>query len=380
MGMVRLLLALSVVMAHASPIFGQGLVGGRAAVQCFFVISGFYITMILNQDYRNASLFYLNRALRIYPTYFVVMAFMLVLNWHSGPDPMAWVSPFTQAVRFLINGTLFFQDTIIFTGIGQGGHLHWAKSFTDYSSPGHGLLIIPPAWSISIELMFYLIAPFIVRRIPALLALFAASIAVRVLTYTYVSASDPWTYRFVGSEMAWFALGGLSYHLMQRFPALFARKWLGWIVTALFIYAMTRFSLFVHWWSLSPLMKPLAFVQEPERDLTCYTFILLTALALPFLFSTFRNIRSDRFLGDLSYPVYLCHMFVIRSLNETGAAYSTLDINIRSLITVLCACLMAAGLFLLVDRPVEILRQRIRRKARQPVEVTAPPSPALLTT
>jgi len=41
MGILRLLLALSVITAHAGPIFGLTSVGGVMAVETFFMISGF---------------------------------------------------------------------------------------------------------------------------------------------------------------------------------------------------------------------------------------------------------------------------------------------------------------------------------------------------
>ena len=48
MGLLRLILAISVVIWHSSPIFGISLVGGQAAVQAFYIISGFYMALILN--------------------------------------------------------------------------------------------------------------------------------------------------------------------------------------------------------------------------------------------------------------------------------------------------------------------------------------------
>ena len=51
MGLIRTLLAISVVLAHSSPIFGIKLVGGQVAVQAFYMISGFYMTLVLNEKY-----------------------------------------------------------------------------------------------------------------------------------------------------------------------------------------------------------------------------------------------------------------------------------------------------------------------------------------
>jgi peptidoglycan/LPS O-acetylase OafA/YrhL len=77
MGTIRLLLALSVVIAHAVPLFGLTLVGGKLAVQSFFVISGFYMSLILSEKYPSGVagtwLFYGNRFLRIYPLYWIAL-------------------------------------------------------------------------------------------------------------------------------------------------------------------------------------------------------------------------------------------------------------------------------------------------------------------
>ena len=49
MGIIRFLLAISVVIAHTSSVYGFKLVGGQIAVQAFYMISGFYMTLILNE-------------------------------------------------------------------------------------------------------------------------------------------------------------------------------------------------------------------------------------------------------------------------------------------------------------------------------------------
>src|SRR5262245_24984807 len=80
MGTIRLLLALSVVLNHSEPLplTGNELVGGKVAVQCFFIISGFYMAMILNNGYTHLPNFYFNRFIRIFPTYWLVLALTLI--------------------------------------------------------------------------------------------------------------------------------------------------------------------------------------------------------------------------------------------------------------------------------------------------------------
>ena len=59
MGFIRLLLAVSVVSSHAGVHPFLSLVGGTVAVKTFFIISGFYIAMIIN-NYKDNTSFYIS--------------------------------------------------------------------------------------------------------------------------------------------------------------------------------------------------------------------------------------------------------------------------------------------------------------------------------
>ena len=72
MGILRTLLALSVVLDHLGGGATNQLVGGRLAVQLFYVISGFLISYVLTgtDRYQGATgHFYANRLLRLFPVY-----------------------------------------------------------------------------------------------------------------------------------------------------------------------------------------------------------------------------------------------------------------------------------------------------------------------
>ncbi len=85
MGTLRFILALSVAYGHlAVPL---SFPTADVAVQSFFVISGFYMALVLNEKYGAGSywLFVSNRLLRLWPTYFVVLILSLGVadNWQS---------------------------------------------------------------------------------------------------------------------------------------------------------------------------------------------------------------------------------------------------------------------------------------------------------
>jgi peptidoglycan/LPS O-acetylase OafA/YrhL len=98
MGTVRTLLAISVLITHSELLFGVRLLNGDMAVTCFYIISGFLITLILNEKYAITKVFYINRALRIYVPYFAALAFSIVVFMlidNPNHDP---TSTYSQAV------------------------------------------------------------------------------------------------------------------------------------------------------------------------------------------------------------------------------------------------------------------------------------------
>ena len=78
MGTLRTLLAVCVIAAHTGFVVG---VGGRLAVQSFFIISGFLISYVLasNSSYAKSRKFYKNRLLRLWPTFWLISLTTFVL-------------------------------------------------------------------------------------------------------------------------------------------------------------------------------------------------------------------------------------------------------------------------------------------------------------
>jgi peptidoglycan/LPS O-acetylase OafA/YrhL len=188
MGIIRLLLALSVVVEHVHAYLKINLIGGPLAVQSFFIISGFYMSMILNEKYVNENgsykLFITNRFMRIFPIYLCVLLIAILFSTISYLIPSQsvgvktdfenslsmYIQYFTKMdikTLFLltwVNLTLFFHDVTMFLGMGTSGTLHFASDYRLTNPPLYKFLFIPQAWSIALELTFYAIAPFLVRR------------------------------------------------------------------------------------------------------------------------------------------------------------------------------------------------------------------------
>jgi peptidoglycan/LPS O-acetylase OafA/YrhL len=287
-GVLRLFLALSVVSGHAaSNAFGLPPVPAFFAVNFFFIISGFYMAMVLNEKYVDRSTlgaFYKNRVLRLFPVYFVglligiVVALPAIMEFFS--TLTAWGKVFFVAVNALIVG----QDLsyIVCIPTVDGGCAYPTA-----------LTINPPAWSLAVELGFYLIAPFIVRS-PRRTFLFVMVGAVYLLAISFLVFPTPdlgvipqqnltaFNYYFYPSSFLFFGLGALSYQLSKGIAK--PHWWAGVLLFVVLIPTTTNM----------PFWQPLVF-----------------ALAIPVLFAYTKRNRTDRLIGELSYPVYILHFPIL---------------------------------------------------------------------
>ena len=181
MGTLRFLLAISVVFFHFNELEGR-MVGGSMAVQSFYIISGFYMALILNEKYLagkgSYQLFISNRLLRLYPLYLLVFL-ITVLAYFIDEAVFDYNVPFLKNLKehspkfsigtylYLIvsNMTIVGQELALFLGLNnQTGQLYFTGNFHQTSPEVNSFMVIGQAWTIGLEILFYLIAPFIVRR------------------------------------------------------------------------------------------------------------------------------------------------------------------------------------------------------------------------
>lgn len=307
MGSIRLLLAFSVLVAH-SALGGKIMPPGDIAVQLFFIISGFYMTEILNTKYRNhTAAFYKNRFFRLYPIYICVLVLVLAFgfvassllkvslnNWDSIANyyNSGTISLGTALFVGFSNVSMLFQDTIMFLKLHDGSPVF---GYFGYSNPPiFKMLLVPQAWSLSLEILFYAIAPFCLKNRKRIVVLFIASIATRVLLHSIGKSDDPFTYRFFPSEISVFLLGALSWYLFRDFQSPMVKKYLVHIQIATCI-------VLVFW--------PHIFT---FNDLGRYLFFVPFALLVPYLYQHYRENKTDNRVGELSYPFYLTHLLSLQ--------------------------------------------------------------------
>ena len=258
---------------------------GWVGVNLFFVLSGFLITGILldarndDQYYRR---FYVRRALRILPAYYGLLAVLAVLRQAS--LPYVGIS-----LVYLANLTTLF-------GISN-----------DYG----------PLWSLAVEEHYYLFWPMVVRRLNAVsvgaLAVFICATVpfLRMAAFRLGTVEGLSTYTWlVGDGLATGSVVAclLRIHSTRR----------GAIRLCAVIVAAAAFGLTLGVpWGITTRTRPLgAMFQFTVVNLFCAGLLLLFLLLGTSRWRGYVNFRAVRFLGYISYGLYLIHLLVFRLYDQ----------------------------------------------------------------
>jgi peptidoglycan/LPS O-acetylase OafA/YrhL len=356
MGFLRILLSIAVVIEHSASVFGWRLLPGNAAVEAFFIISGFYMALILNEKYTGAVsnfLFFRNRFLRLFPIYWVVLLITIMISaasyaltknglffWAYLTTPLSG-----SAYLFLglINLIMLGQDVTVFMEVQKmAGAFLFTSNFREVPLAASRFLLVPQAWSLSLELMFYLIAPFLLRRSwKPIFIVMMVSLMIRVfILYGVGWDHDPWNRRFFPSEVAFFLLGALAYKIYAR------------------VKTDSRFIKYARFVTIVILSISLLYRLLPNFYAKEYVYYLALLISLPFLFEATRNFRFDRIIGEYSYPVYLTHILIVRLL----LTFTSLPKYYLGIVTIALSIALSYFLLKWVSEPLERLREiRIRK-------------------
>lgn len=272
---------------------------GSHGVSLFFVISGFLITRILiscETGPRTHVLgnFYARRALRIFPAYYLVLG----------------LAAATVGIAYLPVHLLYVMN--------------WGIFFYTWIQPGLVDIAWDPArmygihfWSLCVEEQFYLLFPLLFSflrsaraRLSGLLVLWVASIGFRMLFAAFLPKA---AYGLIPLVCGEFLVAGAVGAVMLAVPSATgeairsaARQWMFPAGLAMVV------ALFVSSWPESPSIDHV--IHPPPMQ----TLLALGFLAMVLgLWQTdsrwllgFFNFAPFRFLGRISYGLYLIHLFM----------------------------------------------------------------------
>ena len=350
MGLFRVILAISVVLSHivkTETPFYQGF-GGTNSVEIFFLVSGFYIALILDKTYKSKRMFYLNRILRLYPVYLIVCLLVLLTSIlrRGFAENLFGYSPLVLLISTFSNLTLIGTDWLMFFDTSNGGIQLTSSVVT--GDRMRDLLWIAPAWSLGIEITFYAMAPIICRwRSRFLIAAIIGLCTIRILfnQSEFNFAGSPFDARFFPFELPYFLVGILLYRY-KRDAKLEITIPVKYLYSALFLFFL--------------IFEPIRSSFDLSRTASMAVLVIVAAVVVLFGQSS----EFDRKFGELSYPIYISHVFIaqVYEFSSTGIVkkFSLLDNNHISMSVQVLLIVLVSYFLLQITKPIEKIRDKNR--------------------
>lgn len=264
------------------------------AVEAFFILSGFAISSLIYARPQSYLGFMTGRFFRIYPVYLLCLFLSLVL---MGVTP--WLlenASWRQTAYFSAVGSLSASERAhpVLHGV---SHLSLLNGMVPRQVlPGSAATLLPPAWSISVEWQYYLVAPMIalfVRSAGGLLLLVGGA-------WLAIRYGGPWHNplpAFFPVMLPFFLVGIGSHYLYKAFCASGGKRSSRY--TAL-VAAALGVALLSGWEPVTMAIWAAAF--------GCL-FVDGNGLMTRILCWVRRSLRNRwiQWLGRISYPLYLVH-------------------------------------------------------------------------
>jgi peptidoglycan/LPS O-acetylase OafA/YrhL len=332
-GTYRYTLALLVVAFHVArwPAWS-----GPYAVFGFYVLSGFLMTSVIRRQYgthpAGVSRYLANRALRIYPVYWCALA-LSVLLVEIIPTHVVGV-----AQRMPRSTTEWFYNMGIFGLTSDVSHR-----------------LVPPAWSLNVELVFYVAMPLLLSRSRITVVLWLIASVGYTLMIAYQKLPLPDRYYPIAAASLAFSIGATISSFGHRLTKIPAAALL--VIAVVFL---VNACLSDRIWT-DPMMGGF------------YLSVVLSALLVWALKDNAARgwwARADRALGRLSYPIFLMHWNVAALANAvTGGQLGQGTLFVVSFVPLNA---VAWVLSQYVERPIERLRGEVRKAAKSQSDADAP--------
>lgn len=301
---LRIAMAAMVVAGHFSLLpWSQA---ANLAVQVFFALSGWLIGgILLETRASDLSLFYFNRTTRVWIPYLLAVAALYALSLVKGPVNGRWGEFLTYDLTFTHNLfalTPTFREAVAAMPLGGTGN-HF--------------------WSIAAEEQFYLVAPLAILFLPG---------GRHPLPWVALGIATA----FFRQEFSAIALGVAAAALQARQPMFHARPR---------VRRATALALAVS----VPLMAI-----DRAYPIAAPLFAIGTVLLLA---RPGRRGRAGRFLGGVSYPLYLDHWIALIGTASIAKRVGG-DSHLWAAAGMAAAFAIGAMAYWLVDRPVLAQRRR----------------------
>ena len=313
------------------------------------------LILVQNKSYTKIRYFYFNRILRLFPIFWITAVVTFGVYFLYNPHFFSLYQALTTIPKALLifsNVSILGQAQVYFLSITESA-LAYPISYLKSDIPFWQGLLVPQAWTLELELMFYCIAPFILHRKKILFSLLILSVGLRMVMFDFgFGFEDPWTYRFFPTELAFFIIGAFIH---QSFLPWYQKKFSEELLSQ---YAKHITFIWVAFLCVYDFIAPLnTLTQSTSPFILFLSFMFL----LPIFFQHQSQSRFDARIGELSYPIYICHwvpaklpmVFWGRGFYDTLLAQFLILLVIVGIAFVLNEC---------VSKKIETIRRQFKAK------------------
>ncbi|VDN58341.1 unnamed protein product [Dracunculus medinensis] len=291
---IQALRGLAIIYIMAFHIFPDKFTNGFIGVDIFFVLSGFLITMILDQSKPITAFvvadFFRKRIQRIFPAYYLLLTIVIIfggsghlinIDFEILLTDSIWAFIFLSNVHDWIKNNDYFAAVIsFFITIGNFNFLLHT-------------------WSLAVEMQFYLLAPLIMKIRREFTYGNIIVIVISVLSLIlHLEAQASQSFSFIFSRLWQFFCGTLAFHLSKMNNRIFVSDYYlkAWK-------ALTILSLII----ISPLSIIIHLNEKLCRILVTGAVTIIIAGKWQDLSEKYLTLLGLDFIGDLSYSLYLIH-------------------------------------------------------------------------
>ncbi|MGE0636641.1 MAG: acyltransferase family protein [Bacteroidia bacterium] len=306
-------------------------------VQLFYIASAFTIFLSysnrINKEHSPAKNFFLRRFFRIAPMFYITIIYY---SWQSN----SWSDDFPDT---------YYSSTLSHIFFLHGLSPYWINS------------IVPGGWSIAVEMLFYLLIPFLFYHIQNLNAsiifflislLFQYTINTFFIHFPLIENEDVWRnflYYYFPNQLPVFALGIILFHWIQNKNAVFNTEPL--ILLLISILVFTQFYL------------EIIFIPN-------FIFISAGFVLFAYYLSTQKNSFFVNpvitFIGKVSYSMYLIHFAVLEFMIRLGVTdifnngnHYTLNFILRLCIVTIVTLTISTIFYYTVEKPMQKVGSKI---------------------
>ncbi|WP_413733154.1 acyltransferase family protein [Sodalis sp. RH20] len=353
LGIIRFFLASSVILFHLSAKFPDL---GLYAVNCFYVISGYLITLILNRTYKfEFAPFALNRFLRLFPTYwFASITSIVIIYFANNPTTFHPSYGLHFSFKEIISNIFmipwaFVSDNIIISPF----QTFTTPEFLNFN--GYMFRAVTSSWSVAVEIVCYFFLWLFVAKGPKRACLIIIVSSMYHWYSLHHNESTIATYSPFLAAMLPFSIGSLGYFIsafIEKIRPNIGKEFRHQIAYLLIFIAAFLINWLIGWLEGKTLASLYYYF---NNVIALFAVISLHATKLP---DRFKN--SGKFFGDMSYPIFLCQFFFgLVAWSILGEPEKTRGWYIF-FIGYSFSLLFGYISILLIDRPISKIRDKIR--------------------